>query len=238
MAYLVETTAPHGGGRSMITAGVVIASASPIFRLGLKQLLAEREPSWAPVEAGAVEVVLDLVHAGRCDLLLIEADLLSQSAEGLRRLERSCRRPRIIIMGERTDRAFILRSLDAGAHGYLPKSADPAQVDCAIRTVLSGGVFMPSCVAGSIPSDAEADPERSPEATLTARQQEVFELLRSGLSPKQIARRLDLAVATVSIHLAAIFRAYGARSHPEVFAKALFPRPPRARDGWIRRQAY
>jgi DNA-binding NarL/FixJ family response regulator len=140
-------------------------------------------------------------------------------------------------MGERTDRAFILRWLDAGAHGYVPTSADPAQVDCAIRTVLFGGVYMPSSVAAPVAIDADARADRSSDAKLTARQRQVFELLLLGMSTKQIARRLDLAVATVSIHLAAIFRAFGAHSRSEVVVKALFAQPPHAGDAWFRHQA-
>lgn len=238
MTCLVETTASFGAGSAMITAGIVVACASPIFRRGLKYSLAACEPSWAPVEAGSFQAVLDLVHAGHCDVLLLDADLIGQAGGCLRPLRGISDGPRIIVMGERTDRAFILRWLDAGARGYLPTSADPAQVDCAIRTVLFGGVFMPPSVAAPVTIDFDTRADRSSDAVLTARQQEVFELLLLGLSTKQIARRLDLAVATVSIQLATIFRAFGARSRSEVVGKALFPRPPRAIDERFRRQAY
>jgi DNA-binding NarL/FixJ family response regulator len=55
---------------------------------------------------------------------------------------------------------------------------------------------------------------------LTERQRNVFELLAEGCATKTIARRLDLAVGTVKVHLAAIYRTLGASSRLEALAKA------------------
>ena len=60
----------------------------------------------------------------------------------------------------------------------------------------------------------------TPLATLTDRQRDVFNLLAEGCATKTIARRLDLAVGTVKVHLAAIYRALGANTRLEAVAKA------------------
>jgi DNA-binding NarL/FixJ family response regulator len=70
-------------------------------------------------------------------------------------------------------------------------------------------------------------------ATLTDRQRDVFRLLAEGCATKTIARRLDLAVGTVKVHLAAIYRVLGAHSRMEAMAKACggFAVPPMLMSG-------
>jgi DNA-binding NarL/FixJ family response regulator len=93
----------------------------------------------------------------------------------------------------------------------------------ALETVLSGGVFAPAALAGApSPPPVHVSPtETSPLlAHLTERQIEVFQLLSEGCATKTIARRLGLAVGTVKVHLAAIYRVLGAHSRIEALAKA------------------
>ena len=85
-----------------------------------------------------------------------------------------------------------------------------------------GGVFAPAALAGLQQTVALA---RDPEAThlalhLTERQIEVFHLLSQGCATKTIARRLGLAVGTVKVHLAGIYRVLGAHNRVEAIARA------------------
>ena len=110
-------------------------------------------------------------------------------------------------------------------NGYVLKSTTLSQLLRALETVLSGGVFAPAALAGVPPSppppvhvpQAETNPLL---AHLTERQIEVFQLLSEGCATKTIARRLGLAVGTVKVHLAAIYRVLGAHSRIEALAKA------------------
>jgi DNA-binding NarL/FixJ family response regulator len=99
-------------------------------------------------------------------------------------------------------------------HGYLPKSADAAQVTVAFNTVLCDCVFAPAALtqARRIPAQPVA------VTTLTGRQREVFDLMSQGFTTKTIARHLGLAVGTVKVHLAAIYRLLGAQNRIEAAA--------------------
>ena len=127
------------------------------------------------------------------------------------------------MLADTDDRTAILESLGAGVNGYVLKSTTLGQLLRALETVLSGGVFAPAALAGAPPPLPVHMPqtETSPLlAHLTERQIEVFQLLSEGCATKTIARRLGLAVGTVKVHLAAIYRVLGAHSRIEALAKA------------------
>jgi DNA-binding NarL/FixJ family response regulator len=83
-------------------------------------------------------------------------------------------------------------------------------------------VFAPATLTGAPPAPSRvAAPDASPLiAGLTERQIEVFRLLSEGCATKTIARRLGLAIGTVKVHLASIYRALDAHNRVEALAKA------------------
>jgi DNA-binding NarL/FixJ family response regulator len=160
------------------------------------------------------------LRAEPVDLLLFDARL-GGSIDALRRLRNDFPQQRIVVLADTDDRASILECLGAGANGYVLKSTTMSQLLRALETVLSGGVFAPAALAGAPPPVAVVETETSPLlAHLTERQIEVFRLLSEGCATKTIARRLGLAVGTVKVHLAAIYRVLGAHSRIEALAKA------------------
>lgn len=206
--------------------GVLIADRLTFFRRGMIGLLKDCRPGWCMVEAGTFDEVLAHLRDNRPDLALLDLLLPGMDgADGVRRLRMLCPAQGIVVLADSDDRATILDCLDAGAQGYVLKSASPSQFLRALETILSGGVFAPASLTGlplRAPAPAirmEAD-MRPLLATLTDRQSDVFRLLAEGCATKTIARRLDLAVGTVKVHLAAIYRVLGAHSRMEAMAKA------------------
>jgi DNA-binding NarL/FixJ family response regulator len=114
----------------------------------------------------------------------------------------------------------IYRALEAGASGYLLKSAQPAELLRAIREVGRGGVPMSGEVARKViqafrrpaPSRAVVDP-------LTKREEEVLDHLAKGFSSGEIAERLSIGVETVNSHLKHIYAKLHVRSRTEAVIK-------------------
>ena len=108
---------------------------------------------------------------------------------------------------------------------YILKSTSPDQFIRALETILTGGLFAPASLSGTPihPPVSQYRPDLKLNPVLghlTERQRHVFELLAEGCATKTIARRLDLAVGTVKVHLAGIYRTLGASSRLEALAKA------------------
>jgi DNA-binding NarL/FixJ family response regulator len=198
----------------------LIADRATLFRHGLRGLLKEHRPDWSCAEAGTPDEMLAHLRAEPVDLLLFDAQLAG-GIDGLRVVRHEFPQQKIVVLADSDDRAAILECLAAGANGYVLKSTTMGQLLRALETVLSGGVFAPAALAGGPVPAAVVETETSPLlAHLTDRQIEVFRLLSEGCATKTIARRLGLAVGTVKVHLAAIYRVLGAHSRIEALAKA------------------
>jgi DNA-binding NarL/FixJ family response regulator len=206
--------------------GALIADRLPFFRQGMMGLLKDSRPGWRLTEASTFDEVLTHLRGAPPELALLDLQLPGMDgADGVRRLRMLCPSQSIVVLAESDERETILDCLAAGAQGYVLKSTSPAQFLRALDTILSGGVFAPASLTGMPPrvqpAPANAEVGMQPVlVTLTDRQRDVFRLLAEGCATKTIARRLDLAVGTVKVHLAAIYRVLGAHSRMEAMAKA------------------
>ena len=132
----------------------------------------------------------------------------------------------VVVLSASDQREDIMRAIDLGAMGYIPKSSSNLVMLQALRLVLSGGVYLPS-VALAMRDASSGEPLRVAEGArttprelgLTARQAQVLALILQGKPNKVICRELGLAEGTVKTHTAAIFRALGVSNRTQaVFA--------------------
>ena len=203
----------------------LIADRATLFRHGLVGLLKERRPGWSCAEATGFSDVLAYLQAESADLILFDLQLAGlPGAQNLRQVRHLLPHAKIVVMADSDDRATILNCLAAGANGYVLKSATTNQLLRALDTILCDGVFAPAALTGLPPTASAVTRFEEPASPLlshlTDRQIEVFRLLSEGCATKTIARRLGLAVGTVKVHLAAIYRVLGAHSRVEALAKA------------------
>jgi two-component system nitrate/nitrite response regulator NarL len=112
----------------------------------------------------------------------------------------------IVVWGVSVTEAEALRFLQAGARGILRKSAGVQAVVACLRTVAGGRTWMEDCV---FRDSTRAD--RYPHSELTAREQQVLELVEQGFKNKEIATELGIRPGTVKIHLKHIFEKTGVR---------------------------
>ena len=130
-----------------------------------------------------------------------------------------------VVVVSATDRqADVVRAIDLGAMGFVPKRASNATLFEALRVVMRGGVFVPTVEDGAPVGDgpddrgvAEPAPGAPPLSAykLTPRQTDVLGLLLRGQSNKLIARELNLSVETVKDHVAAVLRTLGVNSRTQ-----------------------
>jgi DNA-binding NarL/FixJ family response regulator len=114
----------------------------------------------------------------------------------------------VIVLSASEEPADVHRALDAGALGYVPKSATPKTIILALAMVLAGEVYLPLFLVAQAASGA-ALPDRRARgvATLTGRQAEILKMLAAGMPNKSIANALRLSDKTVKAHVTAIFKA-------------------------------
>jgi DNA-binding NarL/FixJ family response regulator len=219
---------------------VVIADDHALMRQGLILLMRDPHPDWIFGEAASLDEVLAAFGRAPVDLLLMDLRMPGMAGgQSLHALRESHPRTRVAVLTATEDRATILECLAAGVHGYILKSATAAHMLAAIETLLEGGVYVPPMLAHLI---AAAGPRPAAEggfhggdapggdgrgnggsvrmAGMTPRQTDVLNLLAEGLSTKDIARRLDLGLGTVKVHLAGVYRALNASNRMEAVVRA------------------
>jgi DNA-binding NarL/FixJ family response regulator len=207
----------------MSKTSALIADSQMLMRRALAALMREARPDWTCEDVDGLSDLRDRIALS--SPLLVLLDLRLSGLDGLRQLRASFPHTTFVILSDQDDRAAILACLEAGAQGYILKSTSPDQFIRALETILTGGLYAPASLSGMPihppvsphPAEVKFNPALG---HLTGRQRDVFELLAEGCATKTIARRLDLAVGTVKVHLAAIYRVLGASSRLEALAKA------------------
>jgi DNA-binding NarL/FixJ family response regulator len=163
------------------------------------------------------------------DLALVLLDLGLPDCDGFAALEEArAHHPKIpiVILSASCDRDNVVKALDLGAVGFIPKSGEREVMLSALRLVFSGGVYIPPEILSRsapppVPSAASGRRADGPAPTLpadlglTARQVDVLALMMRGKSNKAICRILNLAEPTVKNHVTAILKALKASNRTE-----------------------
>ncbi|GEP06610.1 DNA-binding response regulator [Methylobacterium oxalidis] len=119
---------------------------------------------------------------------------------------------RLVIIADSDRQRHVLAAVQAGMHGYIPTLLDPAEFDRAVLTVCKGQVYVPASIAnaGIVKEESANKNPEDASKLLSRKQQEVFFLLRSGLTNKEIARKFNVSEAAIKSHNVAIYRKLGA----------------------------
>ena len=195
----------------------------------LTLLLEDRDPEVDVHTAATADAALELVdREGDADLLIL--DLSLPGVTGTELMEEIVRRQpmlKILVVSGLADQESIMRVLQLGAAGFVPKSLDTELLSSAIDFVLKGGVYIPSKLLTESQKDGfftrTAARLKAPESApphLTDRQLDVLAQLAKGAPIKRICRELDLSEGTVKTHVAAIYRSFGASNRTEALIAA------------------
>lgn len=144
------------------------------------------------------------------DLQLPDGD----GSTAIRAIRQHDPKARIIILSVNETEEDIHRAVAAGAAGYLPKSIAPEEMLTAIRAVHQGAKYFPALIAARLA-------DRESRSELTAREQEVLQLLVRGRSNKEIASDLDIAPRTVKLHVGHILHKLAVMDRTQAVTAAL-----------------
>jgi two-component system, NarL family, invasion response regulator UvrY len=203
------------------TLRVLIGDDHRIVREGLKQILADAPDVRVVAEAQTGPEVLAQVAAlqdtGGLDLVLL--DIALPGIDGLDVLQQ-LKRDAPEAAGadaQHLPREAVRGALhQAGASGYLNKSADPDDMLAAVRKVAAGGVFLTPATAEALATAVgQGSAQAGPEA-LSHREHQVYRLLTQGQTVSEIGAQLGLAPNTVSTYRARILEKTGTKNDVEL----------------------
>lgn len=196
---------------------VVIADDHPVVRRGLKAII---EGALRPAdidEAGNAAELLTVVRKREPDVVLLDIAMPGRSGlEALRELRREHPRVPVLVLSVHPEDQFAVRSIRAGASGYLTKDSAPEKLVEAIRTVVAGRRYLTPTVAESLASAVETGGSRSPHGLLSDREFHVLRMLASGKTNAEVADELALSAKTVSTYRTRTLRKMGMRTNAEL----------------------
>jgi DNA-binding NarL/FixJ family response regulator len=193
---------------------ILVVDDHALIREALRGVLKELRSDAVVLEASDGRQARQLV-AEHADIGLILLDLNLPDADGFSMLAELRERypgTSVVVLSGQQDRGSVVKALDLGALGFIPKSAQREVMLAALELVFAGGLYIPpEILTAQEPAPAQSQPpakRASPrDLGLTERQLEVLALMMRGKSNKAICRVLDVAEPTVKNHVTAIFKA-------------------------------
>ena len=210
-----------------MTVRVLIADDHTIVREGLRRILEGQEGIEVTGEAVNGHEVIERVRAGGFELLLLDLSMPGKSGiELIRQVRDEAPKLRILVLTMHEEDQYAVRSIRAGAQGYLTKESAPSQLVSAIRRLAEGRPYISANVAEQLamdvmPGGAGGEGEDEPHKHLSDREFEIFQLLVGGRSVSEIAGQLHLSVKTVSTHKTRILQKMRAQSVADLVKYAI-----------------
>ncbi len=187
---------------------VLVADDHPVVRKGLQSCLARQESLKLVGEAADGEEALQKALALIPDVVLL--DISMPRRDGLAvttALRKEVPQTKILILSMHSNKEYLFRIIQAGAHGYVSKGASPEELLHAIQSVHNGETFFsPEIAQAALNQLVNNGGKKEPFAQLTSREREVLILIAQGRSNKEIASHLGIGVRTIETHRERIMR--------------------------------
>ncbi len=205
---------------------ILLADDHTIVRNGLRALI-ERQPDLTVVaEASNGREAIEFAEKHTPDVVLMDVAMpLMNGIEAAARITASLPSTNVVILSMHSDESYVLRSLKAGARGYLLKDSAENDLIQAIRAVANGKAFFSPAVSKLIAEDYLRQlQQRNLEDSydlLTSRERELLQLIAEGKSAKEIASLLNLSPHTVDTHRSNLMSKLNIHSIPELILYAV-----------------
>ena len=190
---------------------VLIADDHALVREGIRQVLAESEGFQVVAEAGRGDQALALAQQHEPDVAVL--DITMEGGSGLdaaAQLRQTLPNVRILILSMHHHAQYLLQAVRAGAHGYVLKDGQPAELREAVRAVHGGRTFYSPPVADKLSAalrgELEDQQRQNAFERLTARERDVLVRVSNGLTSKEIAAELGISPRTVETHRESLMR--------------------------------
>lgn len=180
---------------------VILCDDHAVVRRGIRDTLADAHDIEVVAEAGSYSEVRDALRNTPCDVLVLDLSLPGRGGlEVLASLKDSGLQVAVLIVSMYPEDQYAIRSLRAGAQGYVNKAGDPAELVEAVRTVALGKKYVSPAVAQMLVDNLHAPASEDLHASLSEREMQTLLKIASGKRLSDIATELMLSPKTVSVY--------------------------------------
>jgi two-component system, NarL family, response regulator NreC len=205
---------------------ILLADDHTVVRDGLRALLEKQVDMTVVAEAADGRESVRLAEEHSPDVVVMDIAMPNMNGiEATRRIMEHNPGCAIVILSMHQDESYVLRSLKAGAKGYLLKDSLRGDVIDAIRAVSQGRSFLTRKVSRLLQEDYVLQMERrgleDSYDLLTGREREILQLVAEGKANKEVATFLNISLTTVETHRTHILQKLGLHSIPELILYAV-----------------
>ena len=205
---------------------IVLADDHPLLRKALKDILAKEADFEIIGEAGDGEEAVRLATEKLPDMVIMDISMPNMDGlEATQQIKATCPSVAVLALTVHTDDECILEILQAGAAGYIIKSAFGNEVIQAVRSVITGEMVLSPSIGQRLLKQAARYPTKpvllEAGEKLSTRELEILKLTARGMSNKDIATELGIKLRTVKGHLADIFSKLRVASRTEAVIAGL-----------------
>ena len=198
---------------------VLLADDHRMLRDGLRRSLEEHGLEVVG-EAGTGEETVRLAEELRPEVILMDVTMpLLDGVEATRLVRARLPECQVVMLTMHADSSVMTRAIQAGAVGYLVKDCSADDVVAVVRMAAKGDTVSPE-LASSMLAEVQRTADDGP-AVISAREDEVLQLVADGLSLPEVAERLFISVKTVKNHLASIYQKLDARDRTQAVLQAV-----------------
>lgn len=201
---------------------VILADDHTVVRAGIRQILEHAGDIEVVAEAENGEAAQTLVKEHHPDVAVLDIQMPKGSGiEATRWIRANAKDVGVLILTAYDDDPYVMAVLQAGAHGYVLKTASPEELIQAVRDVHEGKSALDATIAQKLVAHLFRGQKTTQVEALTDREMEVLALAAKGYTNKAIGVQLSISDRTVQGHLAHIFNKLQANSRTEAVMRAV-----------------
>jgi DNA-binding NarL/FixJ family response regulator len=209
-----------------MTIRVLLVDDQELVRTGFRAMLSPQAGIEVVGDAGDGAAALELARSLQPDVVCMDVQMpVMDGLEATRRLVADDHvAASVLVLTTFDDDDSLFRALDAGASGFLLKTARPEQLVEAIRVLAGGDALLAPAVTRRVIARFGGEPRTTADpqaiAGLTDREAEVLRLVAAGLSNAEIAERIFVGEATVKTHVSNVLLKLGVRDRVQAVVRA------------------
>jgi two-component system nitrate/nitrite response regulator NarL len=202
------------------TIRIAVVDDHPMLREGVVRTLRDEGDIEVVGEGGTADQAVDIAQQTLPDIMLLDMNMPGSGLTAIGRISELCPAVKLIVLTVQEDHDSVTLALKLGARAYILKGVGAAQLVDIVRAVNDGGSYVsPSLAAKLLSNFGRSNPKNGPNEepleNLTAREEQILDLLGQGLRNKEIGRKLDLKEKTVKHYVTNILQKLHLRNRVE-----------------------
>jgi DNA-binding NarL/FixJ family response regulator len=201
---------------------VILCDDHALIRRGIRDTLSDAVDIEVVGEAGDYGELRALMRGQSCDVLVLDINLPGRNGLDVLHVMKDEGSPvKVLVVSMYPEDQYAIRSLRAGAYGYVNKGGDPQLIVQAVRTVAQGRKYVTPEIAQMLVESLTAPASENPHDKLSDRELQTLVLIASGKRLSDIAEELKLSPKTVSVYRARVLEKLALQNNAELTVYAI-----------------